>query len=648
MNRPKVAALLRAAFGLRSFLARVALIAALLAMPILATAFALVSQVSSDIATATAERTSLARFGRIVDIFTLLERLHDRIDEAHDVPAAAAAVTRSIAGAHRAYLDHAQSAAAEQFWNRLEMRWNRIEGDPTIAQLDPVFDALSGASNELEDDNPVDTDPSSAVQYLATVILRREPHSIANLRQSADAVAAERSPRLHLHAAERTAAQRALTKQALAEVFSNAAFAMSLEPAFNARLGPAVDRARRLTAEYDRRIDMLLATLDRDAPSARGINAAAGHAIDAHLALWQLAQTEVDRSVVTRLEQQNIRRRIIAALSLLAVLLGALGVTLVSRYEARRDRVELAAAKLEGEKLRAEISRMSVERALRLQEAQFRTVFENADLGIAIFDRHGATLQHNTAVREMLGVQTQQFLDGLAPTIAQFESANHEPFMCDESRHSEGQSQWLSLTFSGVYDEDVCQMVILLIRDATEEKLHAQRLAHDATHDSLTGIANRSALDAALRDMLAADRSTNPFTFMYIDLDKFKPINDTFGHHAGDHVLVATAGRLRSVVGADDLCARLGGDEFAIVLRDMADPAAIDAIARRIVASIAAPIPYDRDFELLVTASIGIAIASARHATPDELKRDADVALYTVKERGRNGHLIYASKRPHT
>ncbi|MCB9484363.1 MAG: sensor domain-containing diguanylate cyclase [Dehalococcoidia bacterium] len=166
-------------------------------------------------------------------------------------------------------------------------------------------------------------------------------------------------------------------------------------------------------------------------------------------------------------------------------------------------------------------------------------------------------------------------------------------------------------------------------RDALEEALRLQAL-----HDPLTGLPNRIQLLQRLNDFLAGARERGvPVAMCVVDLDSFKHVNDSYGHPAGDAMLVASARRLQESVRETDLVARIGGDEFVVLLGG-ADDSSIDAITRRIVDRISAPLVFD-GAEMHTTVSVGVAITDGS-ATPDALFRDADSALYRAKSLGRN------------
>jgi diguanylate cyclase (GGDEF)-like protein len=165
---------------------------------------------------------------------------------------------------------------------------------------------------------------------------------------------------------------------------------------------------------------------------------------------------------------------------------------------------------------------------------------------------------------------------------------------------------------------------------------------HMALHDALTGLATRLLLHDRLNVALdGAKRRRTGLAVLMVDLDRFKKINDTYGHQAGDEVLRVTATRLLGVVRKVDTVARLGGDEFVVLLPDLADPQAAERIAATIVESLAVPIPFEGR-EIPVSTSVGVCAAAADKFDGDAFLRNADAALYRAKERGRNCLQVFA------
>ena len=175
------------------------------------------------------------------------------------------------------------------------------------------------------------------------------------------------------------------------------------------------------------------------------------------------------------------------------------------------------------------------------------------------------------------------------------------------------------------------------LQSEIEERKRAEaRLLYDAFHDALTGLPNRALFQDRLQHVIESGRrhAEQMYAVLFLDLDRFKVINDTLGHLVGDHLLVAIGERLADCLRPGDTVARLGGDEFGILLERIGDPADARQVADRIQRSLAKAVEVD-GHELYVTTSIGIAQRSDRYHRPEQVLRDADIAMYQAKTRGR-------------
>jgi diguanylate cyclase (GGDEF)-like protein len=174
------------------------------------------------------------------------------------------------------------------------------------------------------------------------------------------------------------------------------------------------------------------------------------------------------------------------------------------------------------------------------------------------------------------------------------------------------------------------------IRYAIERKFAEVQLSHQALHDPLTGLANRALLMERLAQALArTERRPSSVAVLFLDIDRFKTINDNFGHEVGDSVLACIGDRLRKALRPEDMASRFGGDEFVVLCEDLEDDRDVVTIAKRIGRSISEPISLEAG-EVVVTTSIGIAAARGIGDRPEVLLRDADAAVYRAKERGRD------------
>ena len=181
------------------------------------------------------------------------------------------------------------------------------------------------------------------------------------------------------------------------------------------------------------------------------------------------------------------------------------------------------------------------------------------------------------------------------------------------------------------------------LREQIAERLRAeQRLRHQARHDSLTGLPNRGQLQERLDDAIAQISGANgkPFAVLFLDIDRFKLVNDSVGHVAGDELLVETSRRISQVIPRDDLVARLGGDEFAILAENIESPAEAERSAANILRALGQSM-WIEGREIFPSASIGIAMWHPRYRKSEELLRDADAAMYRAKRLGRNRSEVF-------
>jgi diguanylate cyclase (GGDEF)-like protein/PAS domain S-box-containing protein len=210
-------------------------------------------------------------------------------------------------------------------------------------------------------------------------------------------------------------------------------------------------------------------------------------------------------------------------------------------------------------------------------------------------------------------------------------------------RHLDGSWRWMLVRGAAVRDPTgKAYRLAGSQTDITARKLAEEKLLHDALHDGLTGLPNRSLFMDRLGQALAFQqrRSDYRFAVLFLDVDRFKTVNESLGHTQGDVLLVQVARRLRGMARPGDTVARLGGDEFALLLGDFSDPEEPVRAAERMQEALSAP--YDLDgTEVFATASIGVAVGSRDYSRPEELLRDADAAMYRAKDLGRARHAVF-------
>jgi diguanylate cyclase (GGDEF)-like protein len=202
----------------------------------------------------------------------------------------------------------------------------------------------------------------------------------------------------------------------------------------------------------------------------------------------------------------------------------------------------------------------------------------------------------------------------------------------------EGEPHWWRLSATPRYEADGTFAGFRGVgSDITEQRRSLERIDRLARADGLTDIDNRRAFTEKLRVALESASSRAPCALMLVDLDRFKAVNDTYGHPVGDRLLRAVAGRLAGLIGQGDACGRLGGDEFALLVANAADIERIDTLGGKVLRTLTQPFEIDGNV-LHVGASIGIARAPYDGETAEDLMRNADLALYRVKHGGRGAH----------
>ncbi|HEY9285489.1 MAG TPA: EAL domain-containing protein [Pyrinomonadaceae bacterium] len=297
-----------------------------------------------------------------------------------------------------------------------------------------------------------------------------------------------------------------------------------------------------------------------------------------------------------------------------------------------------------------------IRRALQESEEHFRSAFDHA-VGMALVSPDGYWLQVNNSLCAMLGRDESELLassfravthpDDLGEALVRLhqllggEVATYQI----ETRylHRDGRTVWALQSASIVRDErGQPRHLVFQIQDVSDRKRAEEQIHHAAFHDALTGLPNRTRL--ADRLSLAVERARRAagyrFAVLFIDLDRFKVVNDSLGHDLGDRLLVDLSRRLEGCVRKVDTVARLGGDEFAILLDGITGPEDVTEVAERISNSLVTPFDLG-GHEFSTTASIGIAYSSANYERHEDILRDADTAMYRAKANGKNRYEVF-------
>jgi diguanylate cyclase (GGDEF)-like protein/PAS domain S-box-containing protein len=302
--------------------------------------------------------------------------------------------------------------------------------------------------------------------------------------------------------------------------------------------------------------------------------------------------------------------------------------------------------------------RRRAEQALRESERRFHAIFDGAAIGIARIDLHGRCLEANPALQQMLGydgatLAGKSFRELVHAGDRQTAAAHFRELAAGRRErvqaelralHCDGRTLWLQLTLSLVRGEAAEPLFLIgMVEEIGERKWAEAALAHQALHDALTGLPNRSLLHDRLQQAIhTAQRQRTPLALVFLDLDRFKDVNDTFGHHVGDLLLQQAGARLQGALREADTVARLGGDEFAVVLPG-ADAAGATTAAHKILEALAAPFSVEERL-LDVGVSAGVALFPGHADDADTLMRHADVAMYAAKRAG-GGVALYTPRR---
>lgn len=296
--------------------------------------------------------------------------------------------------------------------------------------------------------------------------------------------------------------------------------------------------------------------------------------------------------------------------------------------------------------------------ALARSEARFRATFNQAAIGIMNTDTEGRITQVNGKLCEMLGYTEQELL------VQSYRSISHPDDLAasDERRalrlagkavpitiekrciHKDGSVIWVAISSAMVRDADGApDYFVNMVEGIAERKRLQENLEHFACHDGLTQLPNRALFYDRLRQALEQAKRREWVTgVMFVDLDRFKTINDTLGHSVGDELLQQAAARLIDCVRAADTVGRLGGDEFAVILSELAHEQSAAVVAQKILDSLNQPFQLEKH-EVFITASIGISTCGPGACDADTMISNADAAMYDAKNLGRKNFQFYAA-----
>ena len=284
-----------------------------------------------------------------------------------------------------------------------------------------------------------------------------------------------------------------------------------------------------------------------------------------------------------------------------------------------------------------------LQKALARSEERFRTILQNSSDITCVLDKNLRIRYISPAVEEALGYKAQRLL-GL-PVVraidredrerlrrvvaATMENPNLRLHVSFRIRSAGGEVRWLEARGRNLLDNPAIRGILVSARDITEHKAYEAQIEQMAFYDALTGLANRRLLRERVEEEISSGGS---FAFIYIDLDRFKNVNDTLGHDVGDALLVQVAKRLSREIGEKAVLARLGGDEFGVLAR-CKDEESVLELAQRLVHALRPPFTID-EHRIHVSGSAGIALYPQDGSTFEQLLRHADIAMYRAKDDG--------------
>jgi diguanylate cyclase (GGDEF)-like protein/PAS domain S-box-containing protein len=295
---------------------------------------------------------------------------------------------------------------------------------------------------------------------------------------------------------------------------------------------------------------------------------------------------------------------------------------------------------------------------LRASESRFHSAFTHAAIGMALISTEGKFVHTNKAFCDMLGLANGELEEAELQRLVHDDDLEPLKELIDKmiagklssahtevrGKHRDGSDVWMSLNLSLARDWQFRNYnLIVQAQDITARRRAEAELYHNAYHDSLTQLHNRTHFMEQLNRAIARAGRVGPqhqFAVMYLDFDRFKMVNDSLGHKAGDELLVNVARRLKGVLRPNDLLARLGGDEFGILMEDMHTERDAVELTERIQREVQKPFQLGA-MEVSISASIGITFGANGYENSDQIIRDADIAMYKAKSNGKAQYAIF-------
>jgi diguanylate cyclase (GGDEF)-like protein/PAS domain S-box-containing protein len=303
--------------------------------------------------------------------------------------------------------------------------------------------------------------------------------------------------------------------------------------------------------------------------------------------------------------------------------------------------------------------RKQIEAALQESEERYALAMRGANDGLWDWNLDSGEVFYSPRWKAMMGYAESEVGSSSDEWLQRVHTEDAPQLFDQLARHREGRSEFFEAQHRMLHHDGTYRWMLSRgiasrdgqgrahrmagsLTDVTEFVLLAENHKYDALHDALTGLANRALFLDRLQHALEAQkrRPDHRCAVLFLDLDKFKQVNDTWGHMAGDRMLKSVAQRLKEALRTVDTVARLGGDEFAVLLADVKTPEGARCVAQRVLDALQNPIVFD-DNLIPVRSSIGIALNDGRYLAADDILRDADAALYAAKEAGRGRYAFF-------
>lgn len=667
-----------------TFPCKLALVGVLFFIPLALLAVLLLPRINADIAFAERELIGLqviepikiltsqaqAQRGTVHLILNGDQNARERLADIRGNAEAAIAILDEFDRRHGAQLDTSGNWAEIKFkWGYLQDKSLTLPADKSFLLYTDFISCLNTFLNKLADTSGLNLASDLSTFYLVRVVIGNLPDLIENLGQ-ARAMSAGAAQRKSLSPVERHQISVLVGEAEKSEqkLVSKVNKVLNASPDLRNRLQPSLQAATNTVHFFifDVHNELLLA--DKITPSGQTLFDAGTLAIDAAYRLCDSTLPVLQGMIQERLNRLTTERRLILtltaiALTLVAYLFIGFSAGVLSNLTALKEAAGRVArgdfhayasiaSRDEMHDIASSFNRMAdslrnTVSLLRTSEEKYRKIMEQAGDMILLADLQGKLVDANRMAETLLGYSREELLQtnilDLTPDrekgrvaaalahLAQEGICEEEHLaLCKDGRAIPVHAKCTLIEHAGE------KLVLGIFRDISAAEESRQRIEFLATHDPLTGLPNRSLLYDRIQQALArSEREPEPFALMFIDLDNFKAVNDTFGHDQGDQMLQQAATRIQSCVRAADTTARLGGDEFTVLISGV-DRATAAATAQRIVDELALPFMLDGQTSNAITASIGISFYPQDGEDRHSLMKYADEAMYRAKAVGNS------------